>query len=76
MVTCHKEGALGTHIHDPNGWHIELVDGFVVLFMVPYPAVIILHCKVWIPATILIQRDTTGSDRIIRKGKRDGTCIR
>ena len=43
-----------THINDPDRWHIKLIHGFVVFLMVPYTAVIILHRKVWIPATILI----------------------
>jgi hypothetical protein len=44
-----------THINDPDGRHIELIDGFVVLFMVPYTAIVILHRKVLVPTTILIQ---------------------
>lgn len=46
--------SLVTHINDPDGRNIKLVYGFVVFFMVPYTAIIILHRKVRIPSTILI----------------------
>jgi hypothetical protein len=56
--------ALGTNIHDPDGWHVKFIDGFVVLFMVPYPAVIVLHRKVWIPTTILIYEIRWGQTKV------------
>jgi hypothetical protein len=61
-----------TYIDDPDGRHIELIHRFVVLFMVPYTAVVILHRQVGIPVTVLIH----GINGSIKRRKRDGTCIR
>jgi len=57
-----------THVNDPDGRHIELIHGFVVLFMVPYTVVVILHRQVWIPATVLIH----GINGSAKRRKRDG----
>lgn len=49
----HVHSGVGTHVDDPDGWHIEFVHSFIMFFVTLNAVVIILDREVWIPRTIL-----------------------